>query len=215
MAYKESIESSFVEVENVKQLYPTGALKRNSAVGLKATASSATAMSEMGIISASGSASAYVRFWIEVYKVKQFTDGSIAYIDSQGNYVSETGVFLDETGSQIADTTNITKGEVIDYSEYFELGNLTGNYFSASENVVRQVKTVNDVNYVSYFYNSAINSDDIIGLQINAIKMKSTTPSEVLDSNIIIYITMEGVQSSNNAYKTVFDDNHGYYNWES
>ena len=45
--------------------------------------------------------------------------------------------------------------------------------------------------------------------------MMSSAPNELLDSDIVIYLTMEAVQAKNNAYKIVFDDNYGYYNWES
>jgi len=213
LAYQEPGQP-FQKVENQKQLFPTTGLTRNKAVGLKATADATSTINAMGFRSESESISAYVRFWIEVYMVKQLEDETIVYIDSKGNYVTESGSYVDANGNEI-DPELVTAGEIVDYAEYFELGYKNGENFNYSSYVERKVNEVDSKKYITYFMKSAINAGSNVDSGINAIKMTSSAPNIILDTNVIIFINMEGVQTTNNAYKTVFDDNYGYYQWVS
>jgi uncharacterized protein YqkB len=137
--------------------------------------------------------------------------GNAYYIDSLGNYVNDEGTYVDSLGNVIP-TENVTKGEIVDYAEHFSMGMLLGGNMY-SEKITRQVNVVNEKNYVSYFLNTQLQVEE--DLQVNAIQLLSTAPSEMLDSDLVIFLTMEGVQATNSAYKVVFDDNYGYYNWEN
>ena len=212
--YTETNGSQTLTVQNQKQLFPSSAFSRNVAVGLKASAGASAPVYDLGIKSTSDSCGAYVRFYLEVYMTKSFSNGVNCYIDSNGNYVSEDGKYYNSVGAEIA-ASEVTPGDIVDYAEYFELGRLNGNAYTYNTNVTRQVKTVNDQNYVAYFYNSKLNRNESIYLRINAIKMLSTAPNELLDSDVVVFVTLEGVQATNGAYKSVFNDNYGYYNWES
>ena len=212
--YTETNGSQTLTVQNQKQLFPAKEFTRNVAVGLKPSASASSPVYNLGIKSTSDSCSAYVRFYLEVYVTKSFSNGVNCYIDSNGNYISEDGKYYNEAGSEIA-ASEVTPGIIVDYAEYFELGRLSGNAYSYSGNITRQVKNVNGKNYVAYFYNSKINRNESRFLNINAIKMLSTAPNELLDSDVVVFISLEGVQATNGAYKSVFNDNYGYYNWES
>lgn len=207
-------EDSQTVIENQTQLYPSGPLSRNLAISLKSTPTSKTNIESIGIKSTEDSCDAYVRLYLEVYKVKQISE-AVYYIDSKGNYVSETGVYVNEVGEEVL-KQNIDVGEVVDYAEYFSLGYYEGkNFVEENLNVERQENEVGGKNFVTYFYTDKLESGGNRGLRINAIKMMSSAPNELLDSDIVIYLTMEAVQAKNNAYKIVFDDNYGYYNWES
>ena len=212
LAYQD-VGAPYTEIVNQKQLFPSTGFSRNKAVALKSSENSKVNISGMGFSSSEDSTSAYVRFWLEVYSVKQTEDGTILFIDSEGNYLTEDGVYTDENGVTIS-SENVTAGEIVDYSEYFELGYLSGSNFSYSSTVARETNVVNNKNYVTYFLKSAISGDSISSCGINSIRMTSSAPNEILDSHMIIFISMEGVQSTNKAYKSVFNDNHGYYQWE-
>jgi len=206
-------EDSQTVIENQTQLYLSGPLSRNLAISLKSTPTSKTNIESIGIKSTEDSCDAYVRLYLEVYKVKQIGE-AVYYIDSNGNYVSETGVYVNELGEEVL-KQNLDIGEIIDYAEYFELGYLIGINFFESDLIFRQENEAGGKNFVTYFYTDKLESDGNQSLNISAIRMLSSAPNELLDSDIVIYLTMEAVQAKNNAYKIVFDDNYGYYNWES
>lgn len=201
-------------IENQTQLYPSDLLKRGTAVNLKSSAEANTNISEIGITSSENSCASYVRFYLQVYMVKEIA-GSVYYIDSQGNYVDDNGNYVNEVGEEIS-SSDVTIGEIVDYAEFFDLCGLDddGNP-SDSERIEKRINAVNNKNYVSYFLIIALTGNSERDIQVNAIRMLPSAPNEILDSDIVIYLTMEAVQASNGAYKLVFNDNYGYYDWES
>ena len=203
-------------IENQTQLYPSDLLRRGSVVNLKTSEESETFISEIGVASSDNSCAAYVRFYLQVYMVKEIA-GSVYYIDSQGNYVDDNGKYVNDAGEEIS-SSDITMGEIVDYAEFFYLCGLDDNGNpSASERIEKQINVVNGKNYVAYFLIAALDGDGYGNrpIGVNAIQMLASAPNEILDSDIVIYLTMEAVQASNGAYKSVFNDNYGYYDWEN
>ena len=200
-------------IENQTQLYPSDLFKRGTAVNLKKSEESETLISEIGVASSETSCASYVRFYLQVYMVKEIA-GSVYYIDSQGNYVDDYGKYVNVAGEEIS-SSDITIGEIVDYAEFFDLCELEDGEILPNERIEKQINAVNDKNYVAYFLIAALAGDSERDIQVNAIRMLPSAPNEILDSDIVIYLTMEAVQASNGAYKIVFNDNYGYYDWES
>lgn len=213
MQYREEHGGEYISISNKKQFYPTMPLNRDMATSLKSDPESTNEIDTIVVRSDSGAVSAYVRFYLEVYKVHQTTTGEVLYIDSKGNFVNESGTYVNSEGEEVDDST-LTKGVIVDYAEYFNIGSLSEETFTASPKLIRQENEVNGQNYVTYFLNSALGVGVRV-LDINSIKMLASAPEELLDSSVIIFMSMESVQASNKAYLTVFDDKYGYYNWES
>jgi len=192
-------------VENKIQIYPNSNLARDSVCGFTTAAVSGSSITNIGVTSLPGSCEAYIRVKFEVYICKQIS-GTVYYVDSKGNYVGDNGNYVDESGNTIT-VAEADQGQVIDYAQYFLLGSVKNDVFSETS-FVKSIKN----NTVTYFYTSALSSGSDIFMGVSALKMVADSPDELLGTTVCMYLSFDGVQKANEAFKYVYDDDRGYYN---
>jgi len=191
-------------IESKIQIYPNSNLARDSVCGITSTAAGAS-ITNIGVRSVVGSCDAYIRVKFEVYICKQIS-GTVYYVDSKGNYVGDDGKYVDESGNSIT-VPEGNQGQVIDYAQYFLLGSVSDEVFTEST-FVKSIK--NDT--VTYFYSSALSGGADIFMGVSALKMVADSPDELLGTTVCMYLSFDGVQKANEAFKYVYDDDRGYYN---
>lgn len=202
-------ESSYKDIPNSQSKVPlavSSSLKRGSITKIKESATSDADLHSMRIFSPEDSCDSFVRFWIDVYLVKVI-DSNMYYIDSLGNYVDDNGNYVDDDGNA---KEVQTPGEVVNYANYFNLVEDKGNGdYSLNNYITKQTKTVNDVEYITYFCRQPLESNQSVFL-FDSIYMSEDLPNELLGSQMCIYLSFDSVQKDNKAYESVFNDNRGY-----
>ena len=96
--------------------------------------------------------------------------------------------------------------------ETFDTTTNFGRYFTpvVSSNVFTSaLKTVGGVTNKVYYVTNAIGTTGYVGFA-ESIKLGADAPTELLDADVKITITFEAVQTSNQAYLSVFGDDWGY-----
>lgn len=89
------------------------------------------------------------------------------------------------------------------YGQYFD-------FTSTLSNLAREIKTTTECTNAIYFVTTSLIAD-AVHVFANGMKLLTTAPVSMLNSEIKIIITFDAVQSENMAYKSVFDDEWGYY----
>lgn len=164
--YRNSSSQYITVAENELDLYPVDdVIAVGSAIDLRLE--DGNAISLIGLELATGSADAYVRFWIDAFE----------YVD------------------------NVQQS--INYGKYFQFVDLNLTYFSTS------LKTIGSNQNNIYYYKNSITSGSGINIA-SQIMMSEDVPTEIFGKSIKISIGFDAVQSANQAYLSVFDDEKGY-----
>ena len=183
-----------------------------SALKVESTAASGySTATNIGFRIGGNSCNVYIRFWVEAYKMAEIK-GNNYYIDSKNNYVDEDGNYVDEQGNSIV-VAEENQGDVIDYGQYFELGEIKNEEYGLNSNVYKRTSTYNNNQYVTYFYTRQLQTTDVNVYLFNTLKWLETTPNEVMGSTMSLFVSFEAVQKDYNAYLSAFNDYRGYYSW--
>lgn len=143
------------------------------------------------------------------FKLKQNATDTASNIDSIGYTLTGTQAFV----RFWIDAYIVKDGEVdesVNYGEYFLVGRLSSSSFTEMQ-VFSSSLYAKENN--TYFVVSARNagSYDIF----DSLKFDESAPNEILGETIRIFVTFEAVQTANQAFKQVFDDERGYLSdWE-
>lgn len=143
------------------------------------------------------------------FKLKQNASDTESNITNIGYTLTGTQAFV----RFWIDAYIVKDGEVdesVNYGEYFLAGRLSSSSFT-------EMQVFNSSLYAkennTYFVVSARNaaSYDIF----DSLKFDESAPNEILGETIRIFVTFEAVQTANQAFKQVFDDERGYISdWE-
>lgn len=85
------------------------------------------------------------------------------------------------------------------YGEYFIVGL---DYWEFEENTF--LTRIGD----TYFYEEEVSPSVMV--YFNALKLSESAPTEMLNETLRLFVTFEAVQATNQAYKSVFNDDRGY-----
>lgn len=164
--YRNSSSQYITVAESELDLYPVDdVIAVGSAIDLRLE--DGNTISLIGLELATGSADAYVRFWIDAFE----------YVDN------------------VQQSTN--------YGKYFQFVDLNLTYFSTS------LRTIGSNQNNIYYYKNSITSGSGINIA-SQIMMSEDVPTEIFGKSIKISIGFDAVQSANQAYLSVFDDEKGY-----
>lgn len=93
----------------------------------------------------------------------------------------------------------------INYGKYFLVGYQDGgNFLESQEMFEDSFSKSND----TYFMIDAVSSG--FSTCFKYVQLSPSAPVEMLGESLRVFVTMQGVQIENEAYKSVFDDEHGY-----
>lgn len=144
------------------------------------------------------------------FKLKKNVDDESS-MGAIGYRVTGTTVFVRFWIDAYIVDENGVENKTTNYGEYFLAGDVDGDEFVE---VYGDYTKSNDSN--TYFVNESVEGDSGDNYAFSALKLVDNAPDDMLGEKLRIYVTFDACQSSNKAFKSVFDDEHGYLeSWES